>query len=155
MERFLKSLVCISLLPVVIYLCSCTSNTERKITQLNEQISLLEKEIDDKNEEIEQLQIDINEISDICYLSINYIENMDSKRLIEEQCDLLALPVDNSFILRTIEDNTVVTVLDTAVVDDLIWFYVSIPVFDTPNNYKGWIRKTDSVPYTTPEEKDN
>jgi hypothetical protein len=80
---------------------------------------------------------------------------MDSKRLIEEQCDLLALPVDNSFILRTIEDNTVVTVLDTAVVDDLIWFYVSIPVFDTPNNYKGWIRKTDSVPYTTPEEKDN
>ncbi|MHB8963380.1 MAG: hypothetical protein ACYC5K_09540 [Saccharofermentanales bacterium] len=144
----MKKLICVFLLPVVMYLCSCTNNMEYKINQLKDQIILLEREIDDKNEKIEKLKNDKNEISDNSYLSINYIENSDSKRFIEEQRDLLAIPVDNSLIMRTIDENTVVTVIDTAVVDDLIWFYISIPVYDTPNNYKGWVRETDSIPYT-------
>jgi hypothetical protein len=55
----------------------------------------------------------------------------------------------NPFIkFRSILENTVVDVLDTADVKNVIWLYVSIPVYDTPINYKGWIKETDTVRYS-------
>jgi hypothetical protein len=30
----------------------------------------------------------------------------------------------------------------------VIWLYISIPVYDAPMNYKGWIKESDTVLYT-------
>jgi hypothetical protein len=54
--------------------------------------------------------------------------------------------------LHTIEPNTVIQVLDAAQCQEQqLWLYVSIPVYDTPINFKGWIPESETVKLT----KDN
>lgn len=86
-------------------------------------------------------------------LTINYIENQDKKRFVEKKCDLLGLPEKEAIKLNVIGENTVVDVLDTASVNNIIWLYVSIPVYDSPSNYKGWIKQSDTVKYTKEKVK--
>lgn len=135
---------------VFFVLLSGCSNESQSIKSENEQliikISQLEKELSDKNSRISELQnLQNNALKNIM---INYIENRSSKMFVEKKCDLLALPIENTIKLNLIDENTVVNVLDTAEVNNIIWLYVLIPVYDTPSNYKGWIKETDSVLYT-------
>lgn len=131
-------------------LLSGCSNENQSIKSENEQlilkISQLEKELSDKNSKIIELENAQNNVID--NITVNYIENKSSKMFVEKKCDLLALPIENTIKLNPIDENTVVYVLDTAEVNNVIWLYVSIPVYDTPSNYKGWIKEADSVVYT-------
>lgn len=139
----MKKLFCVFTLFILLSLCSCSyNNMEYENNQLKSQVKQLEKELGEKSKEIAELK-NANKT-----FTINYMQNTNSKRFIEKQCSLLALPVDSSIIMRTISENTVVTVIDTAEVNSTIWLYISIPVYDSPSNYKGWIRESDSVPYT-------
>jgi len=80
--------------------------------------------------------------------TINYIENASSKRFVVNQLDLLSFPSTDSVHLNSIAPNTVVNIFDTAEVDNVIWLYVSIPVYDSPSNYKGWIKEADTIAYS-------
>lgn len=72
-----------------------------------------------------------------------------NKVLVINECNLHALPIEDFGILRPIEANTAVPVLDTVISsDNKIWLYVEIPVLDTPINNKGWIMESDIVPLT-------
>lgn len=145
----MKKKIFIIFIIFVVLLSGC-SNESQSIKSENEQliikISQLEKELSDKNSKISELQDSQNNA--IKNIMINYIENRSSKMFVEKKCDLLALPIENTIKLNTIEENTVVNVLDTTEVNNAIWLYVSIPVYDTPSNYKGWIKETNSVLYT-------
>lgn len=146
----MKKNVVIYFIVFVIFLTGC-SNEGQSIKSENEQlkikVSQLEKELSYKNSRISEL-LNLQQNSTIKNITINYIENRNNKVFIEKQSDLLALPLDNSMKLNIIYENTVVNVLDTAEINNVIWLYVSIPVYDTPANYKGWIKESDSVLYT-------
>lgn len=58
------------------------------------------------------------------------------------------MPTISTIKLNSIWENTVVTVLDTANVNNVIWLYISFTVYDSPSNYKGWIKESDTVSYT-------
>jgi hypothetical protein len=120
-------------------------------------INVIDNKIDyiyyDKNKNIIQPTKTINNQENLqsnsdSNLTINYIENKYQKVFVENKIDLIALPLDDSIILNTIYENTVVNVIDTAEVNNVIWLYVSIHVYDTPSNYKGWIKESDTVLYT-------
>ncbi len=54
--------------------------------------------------------------------------------------------------MLTIKPNTVIEVLDAAECQDQgLWLYVSIPAYDTPINFKGWITESETIKLT----KDN
>lgn len=107
------------------------------------QIEKLKADIYSSNKEIAKLNEEKVET-----LSINYISSDSKKVFIEEEKNLHALPDDKSQILSYIMSYSVIDVLDMAEVNNVIWLYVSIPVYDTPSNFKGWVRNSDTVPYT-------
>ncbi|MFL0248292.1 hypothetical protein [Candidatus Clostridium stratigraminis] len=142
----MKKIVFIILSAFIIFLGGCSNNTlslKTENEQLKSKVFQLEKELNDKNNKITEFQN--NEINT---LNINYIENKSSKSFVEKKCNLLALPVNNSVKLNDVSYNTVVTVLDTANVNNVTWLYVAIPIYDSPTNYKGWIKESDTVLYT-------
>lgn len=150
---------------VILFGCTNTNiSAEDQIMQLNQEIKHLDQEIqhfETKNQKVEREMKDLKaELYDknkeitklkeekIETLSINYISSDAKKVFIEEQKNLLALPDDKSQIFNYIMSYSVIDVLDTAEVNNEIWLYVSIPVYDTPSNYKGWIRNSDTTAYT-------
>lgn len=142
----MKKTIAIFIVLSVIFISGCSDQTQtinNEIIQLKSRVEQLEKDLDDKNKQITELQN-----KDLDSLTINYIENSTAKRFVEKQCDLLGLPSINSIKLNQINENTVVTILDTANVANNIWFYVEIPVYDSPSNMKGWIKESDTVLYT-------
>ncbi len=99
---------------VVVFIAGCSpSDTEvnqTKITQLElengtlkERVALLEKE---KSQGIISGQI-----------SMTYVEYNYTKRFIPKASQILALPVEGSYIFRKVEPNTVVTVFDAVTCD--------------------------------------
>lgn len=140
-------IISLTILTFSIFLGGCSNSNhlikdENKL--LKSKISQLEKELASKNDKISELQNE--ELRQ--QLTINYIETTTSKVVIEKATDLLAFPIDNAIKLNSIPENTVVNVLDTANVSNSIWLYVSIPVYDSPSNYKGWLKEISTVPYT-------
>jgi hypothetical protein len=147
----MKKVIYIISIILVMLISGCSDSTQvikSENQQLKNKISQFEKDSSDKNSQRSELQ---NKA--VPNLTINYIENTNSKRFVEKQCDLLGLPVDNSIRLNTINENTVVTILDTVNVNNIIWLYVQIPVYDSPSNMKGWIKQADTILYTTDEVK--
>jgi outer membrane murein-binding lipoprotein Lpp len=142
----MKKIIAIFLILLVVLISGCSNPTQtinNENIQLKSRVAQLENDLNDKNNQITELQ-NIN----FDPLTINYIENLTTKRFVEKQCDLLGLPIINSVKLNKIYENTVVTILDTVDVVNNIWFYVEIPVYDSPSNMKGWIKESDTVLYT-------
>ncbi|MBF4694068.1 hypothetical protein [Fusibacter ferrireducens] len=73
-------------------------------------------------------------------ISMTYIENKVRFVFSDEALQALALPLEKAPNLRSIEPLTAVTVLDLVYSNDEEWYYVKIPVLDSPVNVKGWIR---------------
>jgi outer membrane murein-binding lipoprotein Lpp len=142
----MKKTIVIFLILIVALISGCSNTTQtinNENIQLKSRIAQLENDLDDKNKQITELQS-----KNFDPLTINYIENSTAKRFVEKKCDLLGLPIINSVKLNPIYQNTVMDILDTANVANIIWFYVKIPVNDSPSNMKGWIKETDTVLYT-------
>lgn len=142
----MKKIILIILFTFIMLLCGCSNDSEAvksENEQLKSKILQLEKDLNDKNAKIIELQNKKTKS-----LTINYIENTSRKRFVEKQCEILALPTEDTFELNHIEDNTVVTVIDTVSVNNIIWHYVLIPVYDSPCNSKGWLKESDTAPYT-------
>lgn len=136
----MKEKIIVFLFILTALFCGC-SDKSRLIKQENEQLKIMIEELES---ELQNLKPD----SEIVSITINYMDNKSKKVFVETQIDLLGLPLDNSIKINTIYENTVVDVLDTAVVNNATWLYVSIPVLKSPSNYKGWIKESDTVLYT-------
>jgi len=80
---------------------------------------------------------------------MNYMEPLEKKRFVEKEASILLLPVEGAALIRLVRENTVVDVNDKVQAwNQEEWLYVTIPVYDTPANHKGWIKEADTVPYT-------
>ncbi|MBC7345786.1 MAG: hypothetical protein H5U03_10280, partial [Clostridia bacterium] len=82
-----------------------------------------------------------------------YMEPPYNKRFVERELDLLILPYDKARALRRISPNTLVDVNDLVQVGGERWLYVTVPVYDTPVDIKGWVREADTVSFTKDKEK--
>lgn len=84
-----------------------------------------------------------------------YMQPDYKKRFIQKESRILLLPVDGSpEVQNIIRPNTVVDVNDKVQVDSGgVWLYVTIPVYDSPMNMKGWIKETDTTPYNKENQK--
>lgn len=136
----IKKLVCyIFTIGILSLSVGCSNQSSYETQQLKDKIAQLEKSNNDfKTKELNQNQ-----------LLIQYaFEIPDKVRFIEKENRLLALPQESSQTFRDIQTNTLAKVIDRALVDDLTWIYIEIPVYDSLTNYKGWIKENDTVLYT-------
>lgn len=82
-------------------------------------------------------------------ITINYVYYKEASILVTKETSLYSLPSPNSIGLNYIEPYTVAAVEDAASMkDNEIWLYVSIPVYDSPTNYKGWIKEAHTEEIT-------
>lgn len=87
-----------------------------------------------------------SKIAQVNTLSIAYQSYEDKQRFVPKASQITALPIQDLKILRPIEANTVIQVLDAAQCQDQqLWLYVAVPVHDTPINSKGWMPESETV----------
>jgi hypothetical protein len=87
-------------------------------------------------------------------LSMLFLEKQHNQRYIPKELPLLLFPQEGSSVLNLVQAHSVVTVNDFVDVYGEIWLHVTIPVFDSPMNMKGWIKEEDTELYTA-EKKDD
>lgn len=125
---------------------------KEQIQLQNEKIQELEGQIQKQNEKMSELEADLLEYKEP--MTINYISYKDKRRFVEKETDILSLPRDRSLSLRIMFPNTVVEVLAAGTQDFReIWLYVLVPTLDSPSNNRGWVRESDTVPYTEEVQK--
>ncbi|EHQ90412.1 hypothetical protein [Desulfosporosinus youngiae] len=106
---------------------------------LKSKIESLENENADLRSKLEQVDS----------LSMAYQDYKDKQRFVAKESLIHALPIQNYKIIRPIAANTVIQVLDAAQCQDQrLWLHVSVPVYDSPINYKGWIPESETVRLT-------
>ena len=130
-------LVLIFFLSIVVFISGCSAQAN-----LNNKLQSLENE----NKE---LKLKLDQINSVSML---FQEYKDKQRFVPKESQIYALPIQDLNKLRPIEANTVIQVLDAAQCrDQQLWLYVSVPVYDTPINFKGWIPESETIKLT----KDN
>lgn len=93
------------------------------------------------------VQIDTAEIR-MPYIAIDYLTPDTPVRFVEKPLGLLFLPHNEAPSQREILPNTLVEVNERVEVDGELWLKVTMPVYDTPMNMKGWVKEADTLPFT-------
>ncbi len=140
-----------SLLVILLFIVSGCSNTTEsiEIEGLKNERDQLKASVSVLTEENQQLRQDVSLAQkEVEPLSFNYIETLEKKRFVPKELSLLVLPQEGSQTLNKIEANTVVEIQDFVEVNGEVWLHVTIPVFDSPTNMKGWIKEEESDLYT-------
>lgn len=75
-------------------------------------------------------------------LNIKFITPPSQIGVTNTDANLFLAPTLNSPKLNTLSIKMEVKILDSALVDNLLWFYVSLPI-DSDINCRGWISKND------------
>jgi len=119
---------------------------QQQIDGLMDQNSQLEAQVVRLETEKAELQAEISAFSEP--LNIDYVDYGFSQRFVQQATTLVALPTEGAAVMRDISPNTVVKVFDAAYSTEQLWLYVSMPVYDTPSNFKGWVLESDTVPLT-------
>jgi PBP1b-binding outer membrane lipoprotein LpoB len=151
-NKLTSSIITIFIFSLITVGCSNESNNYKKENeilkvenqQLKDKVIQLDKNVSDyKSKELKQNQLLIAYDAEI----------PDKVRFIEKENKLLALPQEDSITFNIIQKNTLAKVLDRALVNEEMWIYIEIPVYDTAANYKGWIKEKDTVAYTKEKVK--
>lgn len=132
---------------------------EKKESLVNKHLALIKKnellnkkyeEVSEANRNLKAKLIEEEKIN----ISFSYsgLPKNEEVRIVPKETDLLVSPYNGAWKLNKIWKNTLITVHDKVSVSSDIeknsmWYFVSIPVYDTPMNYKGWIRVEDTIDY--------
>ncbi|SET43150.1 hypothetical protein SAMN05660297_02401 [Natronincola peptidivorans] len=148
----LKKIMVILLVQVLVLNLTGCLKKGTQVNKLNEDIEFKQEQISEYNQEIQRLREELDKYRQA--LTINYFEYEEKKRFVEKELLITAIPREGILPLNMVHPNTVVEVEDAAEVDDQgVWLYVVVPVYDSPANFKGWIRELDTVPYTKEKQK--
>lgn len=104
-------------------------------------------------ENIRQIKLDQEEKNNKSALNINYTDVTDNVRFIEKESHILQLPQSGSIAMRPVYPNTLVKVYEKALVNGETWLFIEIPTYDSPENNRGWLKESDSVPLTKEKVK--
>jgi len=86
-------------------------------------------------------------------LVMNYREIENKYIIIKEDAELLLLPVNSSPSINHIASNTIAGVNDAIMGSDQVWLNITIPVYDSPANMKGWVLESQTEPVTDANRK--
>lgn len=141
--RKIKGLALVVIFLTLLVGCSSVKEEQSQLSKLEIENSLLKEQVANLIEERNNSQ----EVALNGPLSMAYVTYDAKKRLVLKPSQILALPIKGAYILRPIQQNTVVTIFDavTAQAQDGLWLYVEVPVYDSPSNMKGWIPEADTV----------
>lgn len=171
-------MLCFLIVVVSIFLLVACSSNDNVLTEenaisesnLNKQLLNLKKEveyyknqnlklqeiIDNLNKLNEEKPIRLSRVGGLCYISL--LDN-EKVRYIDTSIELKALPFDDAPSINIIRENTLVSVTDkisnTGNYDDYttLWYYVTIPVHDTPMDCRGWIKYKQTSIYDKEKKK--
>lgn len=73
-------------------------------------------------------------------ISVEYILPTNTKGFIKKRCELLICPIDNSAVLNSLQEDTLVKVEDSANVNNQLWYEISL-VTEERVNSKGWVKE--------------
>lgn len=108
------------------------SNYEQKISTLNMDKMLLKKQLSKLQDQYKKLDI----IKNKC--TIQFL-NLDNHYGIIPKGSLIYLsPYVDSCVLQTISIAMEVGILEKAIVDNIVWYYIALPI-ETNINCRGWI----------------
>lgn len=83
-----------------------------------------------------------NSIAKTKYLDVQFIRPSITTAIANTESIIFLAPTTDSPKLKTLNVKMEVKILDSAIISNETWFYVSLPV-DTPYNCRGWINKND------------
>ena len=83
-----------------------------------------------------------NSIAKTKYLDVQFIRPSITTAIANNESIRFLAPTTDSPKLKTLNVKMEVKILDSAIVSNETWFYVSLPI-DTPYNCRGWINKND------------
>lgn len=86
-------------------------------------------------------------------LNMLYLSYEDEYKVVMEDAELLWLPLASSPASRPVVQYTIVRVNDAVSVDNQIWLNVTVPVYDTPMNLKGWVPEAKTASVTDENRK--
>lgn len=122
----------------------------RENEELKQEISNLRQRLTEHEEMLNEKPVRMERASGLLYISVSEKEKI---RFIRNEIDLKALPFDDAPSVNSIQENSLIRVYDkvsnTGNPDDIeaLWYYVSIPVYDTPMDYKGWVKCVNTEDY--------
>lgn len=147
---------------IMCFVGACSSeerDQESELNSLQEKIRELDSENRKLHDKVAQLEKELKqskgatlELPLITYTTYSY-----SSRFVPKETEVLWFPLENSPKVTFIPRNSIVNVLDAGLSETEgreLWLYVEAPVYDTPMNFKGWIREKDTVEYTKENQKD-
>jgi len=86
-------------------------------------------------------------------LNMLYFSYEEEYKVVMEDAELLWLPLASSPASRPVVQYTIVRVNDAVSVDNQIWLNVTVPVYDTPMNLKGWVPEAKTASVTDENRK--
>lgn len=140
---------------ILVVVSGCATNTvspNQMASETDKLVSTLEIENNSLKGKLHSLELDkfqlesqLKEITEISLLDSNY---EPKKRFVQKKSEIRPLPIGSVKPFRDIQTNSVIDVIDSVNNNGEIWLYVSIPVYDTPVNNKGWVKESETVPLT-------
>lgn len=151
----MKRVIIIFIFVTIIFFNGCSSDVKLadENSDLKEKIEKLEKEISNLKSTISEMRLVEKDNSEdqAEYPLITYCSYESSYRFIPEEINILWFPLSGSEPVTTVPRNSLVHILDAGLSEKEggeLWLYIEAPVYDTPMNYKGWIREKDTVEFT-------
>lgn len=83
-----------------------------------------------------------NSISKTNHLNVKFVQPSITTAIANNKSTIFLAPTTDSPQLKTLDIKMEVKILDSAIIDNRTWFYVSLPV-DTLYNCRGWINEND------------
>ena len=83
-----------------------------------------------------------NSISKTKHLIVKFVQPSITTAIANNKSTIFLAPTTDSPQLKTLDIKMEVKILDSAIIDNRTWFYVSLPV-DTLYNCRGWINEND------------
>ena len=83
-----------------------------------------------------------NSISKTKHLNVKFVQPSITTAIANNKSTIFLAPTTDSPQLKTLDIKMEVKILDSAIIDNRTWFYVSLPV-DTLYNCRGWINEND------------
>lgn len=83
-----------------------------------------------------------NSIAKTKHLNVKFVQPSITTAIANNKSTIFLAPTTDSPQLKTLDIKMEVKILDSAIIDNRTWFYVSLPV-DTLYNCRGWINEDD------------
>lgn len=85
-----------------------------------------------------------NSFSKLENINIRFLTPPIKTAITNNNIDMFLAPLPNSPKLKKLEIKMEVNILDTAIINNTLWYYVNLPI-DSQYNCRGWVKDSDFI----------